>query len=126
MSKLPLVARYLLGIVLLVFGLNGFLNFLPAPELPEAAGAFFGALIETGYMMHLVKGVEVIVAVLLLSNRFVSLALVMFVPISINILAFHLVLAPAGIGPGALVFILNIYLLFVNIDSYRPMLKAKA
>lgn len=126
MSKFPLIARYLLGTILLVFGLNGFLNFLPAPELPEAAGAFFGALIETGYMMHLVKSVEVIVAVLLLSNRFVPLALVMLVPISINILAFHLVLAPAGIGPGALVFILNIYLLFVNIDSYRPMLKANA
>ena len=121
-NKIQTAARILLGIVLLVFGLNGFLQFLPAPELPEAAMSFFGALMATGYLLPLVKAIEVIVGVMLLANRFTPLALVLLAPISVNIVAFHLFLAPAGIGPAALVAVLNLYLLIANRDVFKSIL----
>lgn len=125
MNTLPKIARYLLGFILVIFGLNGFLNFLPAPELGNAAGAFLGALAASGYVLPIVKFVEVVVGVLLLANRFVPIALVVLVPISVNIVAFHAVLDPAGIAIAALVALLNVYLLLVNIDTYRPLLRAQ-
>src|SRR5882762_582358 len=82
---LPTAARILLGFIFLIFGLNGFLNFLPqSGNIPEAALAFAGALMKTGYMFPLIKGTEVIVGVLLLSNRFVPLALALVAPIVVN------------------------------------------
>ncbi|GIV57353.1 MAG: hypothetical protein KatS3mg042_0266 [Rhodothermaceae bacterium] len=118
-------ARYVLGLMLVVFGLNGFLQFLPMPTPPEAAGRFLGAMIETGYLLPLVKLVELTVGVLLLANRFVPLALVLLAPVSVNIIAFHLFLDPAGIAAGAVVFVLNVFLLFAYKPVYEPMLQAK-
>lgn len=118
-------ARYVLGLMLFVFGLNGFLQFLPMPEMPEAAGRFLGAMMETGYLFTLVKLVEITVGVLLLTNRFVPLALVLLAPVSVNIVAFHLFLDPAGIAAGAVVFLLNVFLLFAYKPVYEPMLQAK-
>lgn len=74
---LPTIARILMGLMFFVFGLNGFLDFIPKPKepMPEAAVAFAGALMKTGYMMPLVMGTQLIVGALLLLNRFVPLAL---------------------------------------------------
>src|SRR5882672_6319739 len=74
--------RILMGLALAVFGLNGFLNFIPQPKtpLPEAAMAFATALVNTGYMMPLIGATLLIVGVLLLSNRFVPLALALLAP----------------------------------------------
>lgn len=44
MNSIAMIARYLLGLAMLVFGANKFFHFMPNPELPEAAGAFMGAL----------------------------------------------------------------------------------
>jgi uncharacterized membrane protein YphA (DoxX/SURF4 family) len=72
---LPTAARLLLGGIFFVFGLNGFLGFLPQPPLSDAGGAFLGALAATGYMFPLIKGTEVVAGLLLLGNRFVPLAI---------------------------------------------------
>ena len=74
---LPAIARIVMGIVFLVPGFNGFLNFLPQPStpMPEGAVAFFGAMMHTGYLFPLVMGTQVIAGLLLLLNRFVPLAL---------------------------------------------------
>ena len=71
MKTLPTVVRYILGAAFFVFGLNGFLHFIPQPPPPPAAGAFIGALIATGYMLPLIKGTEVLAGLFLLGNRFV-------------------------------------------------------
>src|SRR5437870_634396 len=92
---LPTAGRLLFGFIFLVFGLNGFLHFLPQPaSMPEGALAFAGALAKTGYMFPLIKGAEVLVGVLLLTNRFVPLALSLIAPNVVNIVAFHVFLAP--------------------------------
>src|SRR5579859_6322 len=94
----PTATRLLLGVVFLVFGLNGFLGFIPQPPMPEKAGTLMSAFAGTGYMFPLIKGVEVIAGALLLSNRFVPLALVILAPNVVNIVLFHAVLAPGGLG----------------------------
>ena len=124
MSKLPMIARILLGLIFFVFGLNGFLNFLPTPPMPEAAGSFAGALAATGYMFPLIKLIEVIVGILLLANKFVPLALLLLAPITVNILLFHAVLAPAGLPLPIVILALHLYLARVYVSVYKPLLTA--
>jgi uncharacterized membrane protein YphA (DoxX/SURF4 family) len=100
---LPPIARILMGIMFFVFGLNGFLNFIPRPNapMPEVAVTFMGALTKTGYMLPLIFGTQVIVGALLLSNRFVplALALALIAPVIVNIVAFHAFVAPRNARP---------------------------
>ncbi|MCA9716999.1 MAG: DoxX family protein [Myxococcales bacterium] len=126
LSRIPDLARALLGLGFLVFGLNGFLNFMPTPDVPASAGAFLGALAATGYMFPVIKGVEVIVGALLLSNRFVPLALTLVAPIMVNIVLFHAVLAPAGLGMVLTLLALQLYLAWSYRDSFRAVLTAHA
>ncbi|MEO8800682.1 MAG: DoxX family membrane protein [Polyangiaceae bacterium] len=126
MRHLPTVARVLLGLVFFVFGLNFFLHFLPQPAPPPAAGAFFGALMATGYMMTLLKVTEVVSGALLLSNRFVPLALALLAPVIVNIVFFHAFLEGAATLPLPLAILgLEIFLAWSYRDVYRPMLRAK-
>ena len=124
----PTVARVLLGLMFAVFGLNGFLNFIPAPTTPppEGAMAFAIALMKTGYMMPLIKGTEVLVGVLLVLNRFVPLALVVLAPVVVNIVAFHAFLAPSGVGMMIVIVGLQLYLVWNHRAVYRPLLTARA
>lgn len=124
-SKLVLAARILLGLVFFVFGLNFFLHFIPQPPMPEAAGAFAGAMFATGYLFVLLKVVEVASGLLLLSGRFVPLALALLAPIVVNIVLFHAFLAPAGIAVPLLVLALELFLAWSYRSAYRPMLAAR-
>lgn len=94
MKFLSSAPRYLLGLVYFVFGLNGFLQFIPVPPLPEGAANLMGAFASTGYFFPLLKGTEVIGGLLLLSGRFVPLALVVLAPITVQIFFFHAFLTP--------------------------------
>src|ERR1700761_4681896 len=100
-----LIARILLGLIFVFFGLNGFLNFLHAPVPPGPAGQFFGALYHTFYM-NIIFLVQLVGGVLLLSGRFLPLGLVLLGPVIVNILLFHISLQPAGLPPGVLAAIL--------------------
>ena len=123
----PTIARVLLGLPLFVFGLNGFLNFIPQPKtpLPEGAVAFATALMATGYMMQLIGGTMLVVGALLLINRFVPLALALFAPFMVNSLAFHIFLEHSGL-PMAVVFAgFELYLAWTYRAAFRPMLAAR-
>ncbi len=124
----PTIARWVLGLPLLVFGLNGFLNFIPQPEtpLPERAMAFSVALVESGYMMQLIGATHLIVGVLLITNRFVPLALALFAPFVVNSVAFHLFLENTGLVPALVFAALEIYLAWAYRAAFRPMLTARA
>jgi uncharacterized membrane protein YphA (DoxX/SURF4 family) len=125
-SKAPAVARIVLGLAFFVFGLNGFLQFMPMPPHPEKAGAFLGALAATGYMFPLIKGTEVIAGALLLSGRFTPLALLLLAPILVNIVGFHAALAPDGVGLPVVLVALEAYLAWAYRSSFRGVLAAKA
>lgn len=124
-SKVPTASRLFLGLIFTVFGLNGFLGFLPQPEPSAAGGAFLGALAATSYMFPLIKGTEVAAGLLLLSGRFVPLALTILAPVTVNILAYHLVLDPAPGLPLVLIG-LQVGLAYAYRDSFRGVLSAKA
>ena len=94
------IARYLLGIMFTIFGLNGFLQFLPAPPMSPLAGQFFGALIASHYTIPIFL-VQLTCGILFLVNRYVPLALTLIGPVIVNILIFHVLMNPEGIAPGA-------------------------
>ena len=96
MSKIPMIVRYLMGLIFFVFGLNGFLHFID-PGLKGAPLDFIMTLVNSGYLMTLIKITEIIVGVMLLANLYVPLALVMIAPISLNIFLFHAFLEPQGL-----------------------------
>ena len=106
MKIVILTARLLLGLICVVFGLNGFLNFLSMGPMPTGlAGQFIGALFLSHYYWA-VAALQIIGGVLLLVNRFVPLGLVLLGPVIVNILLYHLFLNPAGIGLAIFVTIL--------------------
>lgn len=91
-----LLARLLLGLMFLVFGLNGFLRFLPMPAPTGLALQYFTVLSVSHYMVPVFL-LQVIGGALLLANRFVPLALVLLGPVIANILLYHLLMAPQGL-----------------------------
>ncbi|MGC1783335.1 MAG: hypothetical protein WA708_12505 [Acidobacteriaceae bacterium] len=96
MKIVALIARILLGLLFLVFGLNGFLHFIPMPPPSGLAGQYMGVLFVSHYLV-VVFLVQVIGGALLLANRFVPLALILLGPVLVNILLFHSLMAPAGL-----------------------------
>lgn len=120
-SKLTMVLRILLGLILLVFGANKFLQFMPAPPMEGPPADFMGALIATGYMFPMIAITEIVAGVLLLTNKWTGLALVLTAIISVNIVLFHLALAPAGIAAAALVAVLNVFLIYANWKKFKTL-----
>jgi len=121
------IVRFLLGLPLVVFGLNMFFHFIPEPKTPmsEGAMAFAGALANSGYMMQLIGVTQLIVGVMLVSNRFVPLALALFAPFMVNSIAFHLFLAPSGLPMAGIFMAMELYLAWAYRAAYRSMLAAR-
>jgi putative oxidoreductase len=90
------IARYLLGLIFLTFGLNGFLHFIPMPPPTGVAAQFLGALFVSRFYVVIFL-LQIVPAVLLLANRFVPLALTILGAMIFNILCFHIFMAPAGL-----------------------------
>ena len=91
-----MIARLLLGLIFVVFGLNGFLHFLDMGPMPTGlAGQFIGALAQSHYFW-VVAALQVIGGALLLVNRFVPFALVLLGPVIVNIICYHVFLNPSG------------------------------
>jgi putative oxidoreductase len=111
-----LVSRILLGLVFLVFGLNGFLNFLHAP-IPAGGAGQYMALLGPTFYMQFVFVVQIVGGALLLSGQFIPLALILLGPVIVNILLFHISLQPAGLPPGLLAAVLW-FVIFFGVRKY--------
>jgi len=124
-SKLTLVIRIIFGLTFFVFGLNGFLNFLPQQPFPEGvAGEYIKILLNTGYFFPLLKLVEVVCGLAILAGFFVPLALVIIAPVVIHINFFHIFLTPP-IGLGLILLAMNVYLGWAYRKSFTEVLKMK-
>ena len=124
MNKAQLIIRILFGLILVIFGSNKFLHFMPMPPMPEAAGAFMGALVDSGYLMTLVALVEIVAGVSILINKYKTLALVILLPVILNAFLFHLFLDLSGIAGSAVALMMSLFLMYANKESYRSLLKS--
>jgi hypothetical protein len=125
-NNIPNFARLALGGIFVIFGLNGFLNFIPLPPPEGDAATFMGGLAAVGYFFPLLKLTEIAAGAALLANRYVPLALTVLAPISINILAMHLFVAPAGLGLAVMIVGLQLYLAWKHREAFRGVLAARA
>jgi len=125
MKILFVICRLFLGLGFFVFGLNGFLHFLPMGPMPTGlAGQFFVVMTQSHYMVP-VFALQLLGGILLLINQFVPLALAILAPIIVNILIFHITMQPAGLPPGTVALILWIVLASRLWSHFAPLLTQK-
>jgi len=122
---LTLVARILLGLIFVFFGLNGFLNFLKGPMPSGLALQFMGALIQSHYFW-VVAALQIAGGLLLLVNRYVPLGLVLLGPVIVNIILYHLLLNPSGAGPAIVVTILWLIVFYAHSQSFSAIFAPRA
>lgn len=113
MSKLPVIARTLLGLIFFVFGFAGLFNLIPPPEnIPENMLSFMNGMMATKYFFPLLKGTETICGAMLLLGVFVPLSLVVLAPIVLNIFLVHVFVDTSGLPMALFIGILQVYLSF--------------
>lgn len=126
MKIVALIARILLGLEFLVFGLNGFLHFIPQPPMPPSdMKTLFTVLVSTHYMVP-VFALQVIGGALLLIGRFVPLGLILLGPVIVNILLTHILMNPSGLPPGAFAAVLWLILFYAYRQYFAGIFTANA
>lgn len=120
-STFTAILRIVLGLCLLIFGVNKFTNFIPMFEMPAAAANFIESLETTGYAFYLVATLEIAVALMLLFKKWVPFALVLLAPISFNILLFHIFLDVSDIAVAIVIFSLNVILIYKYWKAFRTL-----
>jgi uncharacterized membrane protein YphA (DoxX/SURF4 family) len=123
MKIATIIARILLGLIFVVFGSNAFLHFIPMPPLPQnLAGDYLRVFLASGYI-YIIGGLQVIGGLLLLIGRFVPLGLTILGAIIVNILLFHILMAPEGFPPAIVVTVLELFLLWRYRDAFAGLLR---
>jgi putative oxidoreductase len=125
MKTTSIVARYLLGLMFTVFGLNGFLNFIHQPPPANPLAMQFFVAVSASHFAAFFFAVQVLGGLLLLSGFFVPLALTLLAAVLYNILAFHLTMAPAGIAPGLVACVLWVLVFPQYRESFQGIFSAK-
>jgi len=124
MKVATIIARVLLGLIFVVFGLNIFLHFIPTPPPPPSlVGDFSKALLMSHYL-QVVGALQVIGGALLLIGRFVPLGLLLIGPVIVNIDLVHILMDPSGLPMAAFISILAIFLLWRHRDAFAGVLRA--
>ena len=123
-NKVLLGIQVIAGLMLIVFGLNKFVHFIPMGEPAPAMGEYMGALFKTGFLFPLIAVIEILAGLAFVSNKFAALMAVIVMPVMVNAFLAHLFLDPAGIG-GATFIIAAIVIVMVRYrDRYKEIFKA--
>jgi putative oxidoreductase len=125
MKLAAIVARYLLGLIFTVVGLNGFLNFIPQPPPPNPLAIQFLVSVSESHFAAFFFAIQVLGGLLLLSGYFVPLALTLLAAELYNILAFHLTLSPTTIAPALVASVLWVLVFLRHRESFNGILGAK-
>jgi putative oxidoreductase len=125
MKIVTLIARILLGLAFVIFGVNGFIPFIPQPPMPPGTAGQFSAVLAATHYMHVIFAIQLVAGVLFLINRFVPLALVLIGPVIVNILLFHIFMAPASIPPGLVVTLLWFVVFFSVRSAFAGIFQQK-
>jgi uncharacterized membrane protein YphA (DoxX/SURF4 family) len=116
-----IVLRSLLGLIFVVFGLNGFLHFIPNPPVAGAALQFWGGLAATGYMLPLIFATQVLGGALLLTGTLVPFGLAILAPVIVNIFSYHLYLARDGLSVAIVVSLVEMFLAWRHWAAFAPI-----
>lgn len=120
-SKFTKIVRILLGIILIAFGVNKMYSFIPLPQPSDDAADFMNSLADTGYVLNVVAIFEIFIGILLLIKKWVPFAMLLLLPLSLNILMFHLFMDIPGIWTALLVVVLNGILIYKHRQKYRAL-----
>jgi|TARA_B110000881_G_scaffold193011_1_gene186037 putative oxidoreductase len=120
-STFTTILRMLLGVSLLIFGMNKFIAFIPIFDMAPAAANFMESLNSTGYVLYVVASLELLIGVLLLFKKWVPFALVLLAPIVVNILLFHLFLDVSGMFVAVLMLAITGVLIYKYWKSYSSL-----
>ena len=120
-STFTTILRMLLGVSLLIFGMNKFIAFIPIFDMAPAAANFMESLNSTGYVLYVVASLELLIGVLLLFKKWVPFALVLLAPIVVNVLLFHLFLDVSGMFVAVLMLAITGVLIYKYWKSYSSL-----
>ena len=123
MKIVEIIARVLLGLVFVVFGSNAFLHFINAPPMSGSAGAFIGAMMDTGYV-KVVGFCQVAGGLILLIGRYIPLGLILLGPVIVNILCFHIFMNHQGWQVASVVAAIALFLLWRHRANFAGLLKS--
>jgi putative oxidoreductase len=125
MKITTIAIRVILGLLFMVSAIGYFFNLMPQPALGQNAQVFITGLFASGYLLPVVKTLELATALSFLTNRFIPLFTIIIFPITINILLFHLFMAPEGIVIPVFIFLGNLFLAYVYKKNYEYVLAIK-
>ncbi len=124
MKIATLIIRTLIGLLLLFASISFFLKLVPEPVTTGDFKAFQVGLIASTYLMPLAKGVELLCGLAYVSNKFVTLANLIILPVTLNILLINIFLAPESLPIGLFVFLGNLFMIYRHWDNYKPLFRA--
>lgn len=120
-----IVVRLLMGLMFLFASIVVLLDLMPHPPMEGTAKTFMEGLEATGYFMTLLKMTELVCGLAFVSGRFVPLATVVIFPITLNILCYHVFVAPEGLPVAIPLMLGNLFLAFACRKNYQTLLTAK-
>src|ERR1700758_5619693 len=123
MKTATIIARSLLGLVFVTFGSNMFLHFIPMPPPPEGPAREFTVALFVSHYLYVVGALQVVGGSLLLSGRWVPLGLTLVGPVIVNILCFHILMAPSGLPMAIVVTLLALFLLWRYREHFAGLVK---
>jgi len=123
MKIATIIARSLLGLIFVVFGLNMFLHFIPLPPLPEGPAQGFMTALFVSHYYYVVGALQVVGGLLLFTSRWVPLGLALLGPVIVNIVCFHAFMAPAGLPMASVVSLLALFLLWRYRENFAGLVK---
>jgi len=124
MKIATIIIRSLLGLLLLFASISYFFHLFPEPPLTGNIKLFNEGIKASGYLMPLVKTVELVCGLSFVTGKFNKLAYIVYMPVSVNIMFTHICLAPEGIPVALFVFLSNIFLIYSKWDSYKGLFEA--
>jgi len=122
-NKIFTTIQIITGLLLLIFGLNVFFQFLPMPQASEQMQAYSYALFSTGFIFPIIATIEIIAGIAFILNKFTSFMAILIMPIMLNALLAHLFLDPSGIGASLFITLAIIVVMIRNKDRYASLLK---
>ncbi len=121
-SKILFVVSLLFGLMMVNSGINKFLNYMPMPEVPKAAGELMYGFIQSGWLFALIAIAEIIGGVLISIPKFRALGAIIIFPVIVGIVLFNVVLAPAGIIMSVVLFAINVWIIIENRNKYLHLI----